>query len=211
MRSPKILRINPLQPEAGIISLAGEILIRGGIIVAPTETRYGLLGRIDKEATVRKIFDLKRRAVNLPTAIFVKSKNEIFLMGQENRAASRLADRYLPGPLTLLLKNRSTYKEPIVVDDRIGVRYSSSAVIASLLNVTKANLTATSANISGQDEPVEVEEMADIFGLQIDLYLDSGALKALPSTVVDCFGDDYRILRTGDITEDQIIRAIQDN
>lgn len=211
MTPQNILKISPREPERSKIRQAAEILMMGGVVVAPTETRYGLLGRIDDMSVIDRIYRLKRRDSNLPTAVFVRSRREVFELGCENRLSRILCEKFLPGPLTIVLKDRSGFPKPIVIDDKIGLRYSSSPVISRLLETVEPYLSATSANISGNAEPETVSEIAGLFGAGIDLYLDSGRLKALPSAVVDCSGDEYKILRTGAITDEEIVRGTAEN
>ena len=204
MTSRMILKIDHSRPDEQIIESAACILGKGGVVVTPTETRYGLLGRIDDMHVVEKIFELKKRALSLPTAVFVMSGDDIFRLGHKNRLAELLLEKLLPGPLTLVLKNRSEYRAPIVIDDKIGLRFSSSPVVSRLLEKTGLNLTATSANVSGKKEPETAAEIADFFGTGVDLYLDCGPLTALPSTVVDCSGKEMKMLREGAVRETSI-------
>ena len=211
MTSRMILKIDPLRPDEQIIESAARILLQGGVLVTPTETRYGLLGRIDDMHVVERIFELKKRALSLPTAVFVGSGEDIFRLGHKSGSAERLLERLLPGPLTLVLKNKSGYLPPIVINGKIGLRFSSSPVVSRLLEKTGLHLTATSANISGEKDPETTKEIADFFGTGVDLYLDCGPLTALPSTVVDCSGKKMKILRKGAVTEETIRQILGGN
>ncbi len=208
MTAPKILKTDRAQPTENLIAVTAEILKNGGIVVAPSETRYGLLGRIDNVKTVNRLYDLKQRPETMATAIFIRSRNHIPEFAFETKISKKLAEDFLPGPLTLVLKNKSGYQAPIVIKNKIGIRCSSSVFIKKILSAVDFNLTATSANISSGDEPETIDEIADIFGADVDLYLDSGRLNSRPSTVVECLGDNYLILRAGAITEEKIIQNV---
>ncbi len=208
MTAPKILKTDRDQPTENLITVTADILKNGGIVVAPSETRYGLLGRIDNAETINRLYDLKKRPETMATAIFVSSRNEISEFGHETKISKKLAADFLPGPLTLVLKNKSDYRAPVVVNDKIGIRCSSSVFIEKILSAIDFNLTATSANISGSDDLETIDEIADVFGTDVDLYLDSGRLNSAPSTVVECIEDDYLILRAGTITEESIKKCI---
>jgi L-threonylcarbamoyladenylate synthase len=211
MTDPNIRKISCSNPAMDLIDSAVRILKEGGIVVAPTETRYGVLGRIDNEKTVEKIYRLKKRVPEEATAIFVRSREEISRFAYENENSKKLSQIFLPGPLTLVLRDKSGLPAPIVVDKKIGIRYSPSKVIMKILAGTDVNLTATSANISGNREAVTISEISQSFGLGVDLYLDSGRLDAQPSTVVDCSGKELRILREGAIAGKEIKeKAAQD-
>nr|MBN2277587.1 threonylcarbamoyl-AMP synthase [candidate division Zixibacteria bacterium] len=211
MRILNILKTDQYRPDFDTIEKAAEVLTKGGLIIAPTETNYGFLGRTDRDEVVKKIFNLKQRSLNLPTAIFVRSLKEIDFLADLNRTARKLARTLLPGPLTLILSDRAGFPAPIVTDHKIGIRYSSSPLIDKIMNRVDFNLTATSANLSGQPTPETIDIAADIFGVKVDLYLDSGRLNSLPSTVVDCTGENYRILRTGVYGPDEIEKAMKEN
>ncbi len=204
MTTPKILKTDRALPTENLIALTAEILKNGGIIVAPSETRYGLLGRVDNVQTVSRLYDLKQRPETMATAIFIRSRNDISQFAFETKISKKLADDFLPGPLTLILKNKSGYQPPIVIKNKIGIRCSSSVFIEKILSAIDFNLTATSANISGGDEPETIDEILDSFGADVDLYIDSGRLNSPPSTVVECLDDNYLILRAGAITEKRI-------
>ncbi|MEW5923548.1 MAG: L-threonylcarbamoyladenylate synthase [Candidatus Zixiibacteriota bacterium] len=208
MSDLNILKISKSRPDNKTIDQAARILDSGGIIVAPTETRYGLLGRIDNPEVLKKLYGLKGRQERQPSAVFVRDHDEIFEFGCENKLSRTLAQQFLPGPLTLVLKDKSGYPEPIVIEGKIGIRYSSSLVIAKLLSKIKFNITATSANISGGHNLETIEEIAAVFRENVDLYLDGGQLNALPSTVVDCSSDTYKILRSGAFTREEIKKKI---
>lgn len=203
----RILLIDPVQPQDETIIMAADILARGGMIVAPSETRYGLLARYDDSDAVQRLFELKRRTPNQATAIFIHSRDEIGKLGIETEVSRRLAESFLPGPLTLVLKARPGLPEPIAVQGKIGLRISSSPVIARILDKGLPCLTATSANVSGQKEPATASEISELFGSAVDLYLEAGELSGPASTVVDCSGDDMTILRQGAIDETEIRRC----
>ncbi len=173
-------------------------------MVAPTETRYGLLARADRQAPLERVYRVKKRSLNQATAILVRSREELAILGVLTPAARRLSTAFLPGPLTLVLTARQDWPPPRVVDGKIGLRLSSSPVIEGLLSRLDFPLTATSANISGQADPDGVEEIVSQFGDLVDLYLDAGPLTGLTSTVVDCSVDPAEILREGAVARKDI-------
>jgi L-threonylcarbamoyladenylate synthase len=205
---PMVRGINHSRPDPDLIKSAAEILRNKGIVVAPTETRYGLLASIDSNDALQRLFNLKRRQATLPTAIFVGHRTEIKKFGVENDVSKKLAEEFLPGPMTIVLKAAVSYSAPIVSNGKIGIRISSSAVIAGILEHIDFGLTATSANLSGGDEKATISEIVNLFGSGVDLYLDAGSLTGKPSTVVDCSGDKYMILRIGAICESDIFRCL---
>ncbi len=206
---PSIRVIDHSRPDPALIELAAETLRNRGIIVAPTETKYGLLGSMDDYDTLKRIFDLKKREIILATAIFVPDRDAIKRYAVETEISKELTNAFLPGPITLILRAKAPYGPPIVVDGKIGIRISSSPVISAILKKIEFGLTATSANLSGECESETVSEISDLFGSRVDLYLDAGPLAGKPSTVIDCCGDEYRIVRKGAIRESEIVRCLE--
>ncbi len=206
----EIVAITFDSPESDIIDMAAEILREGGLVVAPTETRYGLLARADRPDTLTRLYEVKERPATMPTAVFVENLADIGKLARETDLSRLISRRFLPGPLTLVLEAVCDWQEPLVVDNRIGLRLSPALPITSLLARVDFPLTATSANLSGHGDVEEVGDAAAVFGDRVDFYLDSGRLDSLPSTVVDCSGDEPVVLREGVITSRQLKAAIEE-
>jgi len=209
-RRPVVLRTDPIRPEKQILEHAAAVLTAGGLIVAPTETRYGLMGRADRQEVLEKLYEVKQRSLDCPTALLIREFGEAERYGRVNRAATALAERFLPGPLTLVLAATCDWPPPRVVDGKIGLRWSSAPVVRALLALVEAPVTATSANISGRPEHDRVQEIVDDFEDRVALYLDSGPLTGPVSTVVDCSEDQPRVLREGAVALEEITRIIDE-
>ena len=209
MMSPRIDAVEYAVPDVGIVAKAAVVLKDGGLVVAPTETRYGLLARADQPSAVSRLYSIKGRPVKLPTAIFVRDQRDISSYAVFNPAAKRLAERFLPGPLTLVLKATRDLGEPLVVDGKIGIRLSSAPFIIALLKEVSFPVTATSANLSGTEDLDTVDEIARAFGGKVDLYIDVGVLDNTVSTVVDVSQEQAVILREGAIAADDIQQILK--
>ncbi len=175
-----------------------------GLVVAPTETRYGLLVRADDDTAVTRLFEVKGRIASNPTALFVGGLDEMSRYGRVTPLARKLAERFLPGPLTLVLEAIVPWEPPRVVNGRIGFRWSSSPFIQHLVAQVGEPLTATSANRSGQPDLEGIEEIQEVLGEAVNLYIDGGRLAGPASTVVDCASKNLRILRKGAISAQEI-------
>lgn len=200
MNSPRIEVVDYSAPDKAVVARVAAVLNDGGLAVAPTETRYGLLARADRGDAVSRLYNVKGRPVTMPTAIFARDIDEVAEYGKLTAVARRLAEKFLPGPLTLVLKANREMGEPLVVDGKIGIRVSSAPFIEMLLKQVTFPVTATSANPSGEDDYDTVEEIARAFGGKVDLYIDVGVLDNPVSTVVDATGDTAVILREGAIS-----------
>ncbi len=183
---------------------AARVVADGGLVVAPTETRYGILARVESEVAIQRLFDLKGRKVQNPTAVFVAAKSQIGRLALVTPIAQELSETFLPGPLTLVLESRVDWHAPLVVDGKIGIRLSSSALIQQLVEAVESPLTATSANLTGEPDRETIADIQKDFGERIDLYIDGGRLTGPVSTVVECIGQSYRILRAGAISIEEI-------
>lgn len=199
-----IVTISAQLPDRAIVAEAARVLMNGGLVVAPTETRYGLLALAERDDAIARVFEAKGRPANLPTALFVRSSDEIEQLGVLNRNARLLAEAYLPGPMTLVLEARTNWSPPLVLEGKVGLRWSASPLIGQLLAEVTGPLTATSANRSGSGDLETIAEIAEVFGSSVDLYLDAGTLTGVVSTVVDCTLEPPRILRHGAIAESRI-------
>jgi len=188
-----------------IVVSAIEMLKRGDLLVAPTETRYGLLANAADNKALEKLYQAKNRPGFMPTAIFVSSQDEIFRYGKKTKTAERLAKAYLPGPLTLILDTNIEEKKYVVYKGKIGIRYSSLLLITDILKRIDFPLSATSANISGANECDSIEAIKNEFTDLVSLYIDGGTLTNDASTVVDVSSKELCFHRVGGISKEEII------
>lgn len=206
----KILPISLHSSDPAILREAATVLRSGGLVVAPTETRYGLLARGDDREALERLFAAKGRPSQMPTSLFVRGRDEIERFGEVTPLAARIIERFLPGPLTLVIRARGTWEPHVVTNERIGLRWSPSEIIRGLLKETTFPLTATSANLSGQPDAETIAELAEGLGESVQLYLDAGPLKGITSTVVDCSGERPLVLREGAISQELLLANVKD-
>jgi len=200
-------RIDPDNPPEEVVRQAVEILREGGLVVSPTETRYGILARADRRDVLERLYAVKGRDVNKPTSLLVEQPREVGMLGRVNRAAGLLIGAFLPGPLTLVLPSVKQWFPPAVVDGKVGVRCSPMPLVSALARSVDVSLTATSANLAGAGDFDNVDEIEKAFGNKIDLYIDIGPLTGPTSTVVDCSSEEPVILREGAIERSRIEAA----
>ena len=131
--SLNIRKIDPENPDPGLLDVAAGCLSEKGLVIAPTETRYGLLARADSAETVAAVYNIKGRIRTSPMAVFVRDAAEVFALAEKNEITAKLAERLLPGPLTLVCRAKPEVLPQMVSGGRIGIRYSSSPVIAGIM------------------------------------------------------------------------------
>jgi len=208
MRRIELVAVDAGSPDQTVIDRVAALLCKGGLVVAPTETRYGLLARADNDRALELLYKAKRRSRKVPTALFIKDYESVSVYGETNETTDKLASAFLPGPLTLVLKAVAGSHQSVVVNGKVGIRVSSSPVISSLLTQVDFPLTATSANISGEPEKETADEIAAVFGESVDMYLDAGPLVGPVSTVIDCSQGKAQVIRDGAVSERRIRRLL---
>ena len=206
----KVVVVDCRQPSSSVIGHVVDLLGAGALVVAPTETQYGLLGRADRPEVVTRVYRVKGRPAGQPMAIFVDSIGMAAEYAKVNPPAQVLAARFLPGPLTLVLNRQPDWISPLAASGRVGIRISSAPVIRQIMARTNFPLTATSANYSGSPALTTIDRIRSGLTGGVDMFLDGGVLDGLASTVVDCSSGSPRILRPGAIGSDEIMAALQE-
>ncbi|MCW3992766.1 MAG: L-threonylcarbamoyladenylate synthase [Candidatus Bathyarchaeota archaeon] len=198
-----------LEAADDAVRRAAAIIQRGGVVIYPTETVYGLgCNPTDADAT-RRVCDIKGRADKpMPLAcVDVEAAQRIVSF---NPAAERVAARFWPGPLMLVLPAVVEY--PVWVTQgasTLGVRVPDHDIARRLAGLSGGVIVSTSANRSGKSPPATAREAADEIGGEVDLILDGGASPLTqPSTVLDLSGERPQVLRVGPITEEQLWEAL---
>lgn len=200
-------------------ALSGAIahLNNHGVLAYPTETVYGFGGAVDSES-VGRLIALKGRPPNKPFLLIVASSDMISRLGLHITShASRLAARFWPGPLTLVL----TGGEKRVPDQLrgpeggIAVRWTPHRGLSRLVRAYGEPVTSTSANRPGVEAAMNagqiVEQWSDAIGRRILHVLDGGQLvQSPPSTVVDCTGLRPRVIRPGAISAKMLRDVVPD-
>jgi L-threonylcarbamoyladenylate synthase len=174
------------------------VLRKGGLIVYPTDTLYGLGVDPFNAAAVARMFAAKQRPAGQPVSVVVPNVDAAKELAVFSVRAEAWCRQWLPGPLTLLLRpTASAPKAAISAEGAIAIRVPKHAV-ALLLAKRFGPITATSANLHGKPPPVEASQAADQLGDAVDLYLDAGPCPiGRESTVVDLTGAEPRVIREG--------------
>lgn len=200
-----------MPPNSAEIGRAVEILKAGGLVAFPTETVYGLGADASNPRAVRRIFEAKGRPADHPLIVHLASAAQLDDWAVEIPAAAhRLADRFWPGPLTLILK-----RAPAVISDvtggqdTVGLRVPSHPLAQSLLRAFGGGIAAPSANRFGHVSPTTAQHVREELGDRVDLILDGGACEVgIESTIVDLSSGAPAVLRPGQISVQQIEEAL---
>ncbi len=186
---------------------AAEILRAGGLVAFPTETVYGLGADASNPAAIERLYRVKGRPADHPVIVHFASSNQAFSFSREVPAAARtLAERYWPGPLTLILKKSGKAADFITgKQDSVGLRVPSHPVAQELLEAFGGGVAAPSANRFGRVSPTTAAHVHEDLGKDVDLVLEGGASDVgIESTILDLSGAGMVLLRPGRIAADQI-------
>lgn len=194
------------------IGAAALAALRGQLVVLPTDTVYGIATRPDDAGATARLFLAKGRPRDLELPVLVPSAAAARAIASFDARADLLAMRYWAGPLTLVLERSEASRGWDLGGDprTIGVRMPHHPLALAVLART-GPLAATSANRSGEPTPPTGEEVREVFGDAVAVYLgDAGPSAGVASTVVDLAHGEATILRAGLIGEDEV-RAVLAN
>lgn len=187
------------------LSKALQVLKAGGMVAFPTDTVYGLGASAYHAQAIARIYKAKGRSRENPIPILLANMQELSRVTlSPPPMARRLAKRFWPGPITLIVWRKPTLPDEISPSSTVGVRVPDHPVALTLLTIA-GPLAVTSANKSGDPIARTASEVLEGFGGDIDLILDGGMTPGgEPSTVVDCTRASPQILREGPISEVEI-------
>jgi L-threonylcarbamoyladenylate synthase len=187
---------------------AAELLHDNRLVAFPTETVYGLGGNALSDAAVAAIYSAKGRPSFNPLIVHVRSLEEAMAHAAFNPHAERLAQRFWPGPLTLVVPRRAGCALSLLVSagmDTVAIRIPAHPLAQALLAESGLPVAAPSANRSGKISPTTAGHVREELGDSIGMILDGGPCSlGIESTVIDMTGDTPIILRPGSITDTQI-------
>lgn len=193
---------------------ASELICAGELVAVPTETVYGLAGNGLDEAAVRRIYEVKGRPEVKALSLMVPDSTAFQQYCEEvPRAAYVLAERYWPGPLTIVLKSRSNV--PGITragGETVGLRCPDHPMTLAMLRACGVPLAAPSANPSGAPSPKTAEEVRAYFDGKIAGIVDGGRCGiGTESTIIDLSVRPYQILRRGALSEQAVFETLRDS
>ena len=208
METKYLLANEPKTPE-----IAAEIIKAGGLVAIPTETVYGLGANGLDEAAVAKIFEAKGRPQDNPLILHISGPEQIELFCHHiPQAAYDLAERFWPGPLTIVLPAKNTVPKRTTGGlSTVAVRCPDSDVTRAIIEKAGVPLAAPSANISGKPSTTTAQHVLDDHNGRIDAVVDGGACRVgVESTIVDLTEARPRLLRPGGIGPEELVEVLGD-
>jgi L-threonylcarbamoyladenylate synthase len=192
------------------IEAAARLLRGGGLVAFPTETVYGLGADACNPAAVRRIFAAKERPWDHPLILHLAGADRLDYWAREvPDAAYRLAERFWPGPLTLILRRRHALLEVTGGQDTVGLRVPDHPVALALLEAFGGGIAAPSANRFGRVSPTRARHVREELQGKVDRILEGGPCRVgLESTILSLAGGQPRILRSGAIPASALQEAL---
>jgi L-threonylcarbamoyladenylate synthase len=192
------------------IKTAAFLLREGGVIIYPTETVYGI-GCIPSESSAaQRICEIKGRA-DKPLPLICSDVDAVKRIVVMTPSAEKLAAKFWPGPLTLVLPAKAKYSMWVSHGaSTLGVRVTEHPIARKLAKQVGGVIVSTSANLSGREPAKTAQEAAEIFGNKVDVILDDGpSPRSESSTILDLSGEELWLLRKGPITGEQILAVLR--
>ena len=206
----RLYKIEYPEIDGVAIAEAAAVIRRGGLVVFPTETVYGLGADATNAGAAKAIYEAKGRPSDNPLIIHIASPEDAAPYAETNATYYRLAERFMPGPLTVILKRKQTIPTTVTGGlDTVAVRCPSHPVARALIAAAGVPIAAPSANRSGRPSPTLASHVIEDLWGRVDCIIDGGPSEVgLESTIVALDGECGTLLRPGAITPEQLAEVI---
>ena len=208
---PRILKIDPNDIDLTLIREAA-LALRGGELVAfPTETVYGLGANALDPKAVSRIFEAKKRPLDDPLIVHIAREKDIFELTKDiPLEAKKLAKKFWPGPLTIVLKKKDNIPDIVTTGlDTVAIRMPSNPIAVKLIELAGVPVAAPSANLFGRPSPTTAQHVSDDLDGAVDILIDGGRTEiGVESTVIEIVNGEAFILRPGGISVEELSSVI---
>lgn len=207
----KIVKMDPENIDYNIIKEAAEIINNGGVVVFPTETVYGIGADALNDDAVDKIFKAKGRPQDNPLIVHINEFDDLYELTEVvPEGAKALADKFWPGPLTMILYKKNVLSDKITAGlNTAAIRLPVNKIALALIKESNKPIAAPSANLSGKPSPTDASHVIEDLMGKVDMIIDGGSTDiGLESTVVDMTSEIPMILRPGGVTREDIISVL---
>jgi len=207
----EVVRVLPSQPDGAIMARAAACLRRGGLVAFPTETVYGLGGHALDRTALARLFAAKQRPATDPLIVHVSAFDRLdAVVAQIPQQARRLADRFWPGPLTLVMPRSAAVPDEVTAGlPTVAVRVPAHPVAHALLVAADIPVAAPSANLFSRPSPTLASHVLDDLDGRIEMVIDGGPTTiGVESTVLDLTRKVPTILRPGAVTAEMLLEIL---
>lgn len=188
-----------------------QIIKKGGIVIFPTETVYGIGTNGLDENAIKKLYEVKQRPLNKPISLLVNNIEMVEKIAKNiTEVEYKLMERFFPGPLTIILEKRDIVPDILTSNtNTIGIRMPSGEIAKKLIEFAGVPIATSSSNISGRPSGTNITDIKKDFEGKVDCFIDNGESElGIPSTVIRIIDNIPHILRQGAISEEEIRKVI---
>ena len=207
----KVISIDRKNLNKELLKEAGELLKQGALVAFPTETVYGLGGDGLQENASARIYAAKGRPSDNPLILHIADIEALKVLAVDiPELAYRLAEKFWPGPLTMILKKSAVVPYATTGGlDTVAIRMPSDEIAREIIRASGTYIAAPSANLSGRPSPTRAEHVIEDLSGRIEMIVDGGASDiGLESSIIDLSGEVPMILRPGFITKEDFEQVV---
>lgn len=201
----KIIKIDREHPDKALLEEAGKLLREGALVAFPTETVYGLGGDGLQEDAAARIYAAKGRPSDNPLIIHIADRKALEILAVDiPELAYRLAEKFWPGPLTMILKKSNLVPYATTGGlETVAIRMPSDEIAREIIRASGTYIAAPSANLSGRPSPTKAAHVIEDLSGRVEMIVDGGDSDiGLESSIIDLSGEVPMILRPGFITKE---------
>ena len=193
-----LIKVNPINPQSRLIQEAVDILIKGGIVVYPTDTHYGIGCDILNKRAIERIYQLKQRDKSKPFSFICSGLKNISDYAKVSNYAYKTMRRLLPGPYTFILEGSKLVPKIMLTKRKTaGIRVPDNPICLALVKELGNPLLTTSATMPDGTILHNASLIHDYFGSRIDAVVDSSIVPGQPSSVISLINDQPEVIRKG--------------
>jgi tRNA threonylcarbamoyl adenosine modification protein (Sua5/YciO/YrdC/YwlC family) len=193
-----LIEINPQNPQDRLIGKAVEILKKGGVVVYPTDTNYGIGCDIMNKKAIEKIYQLKQRSKSKPFSFICSGLENISLYAKVSNYAYKTMRRLLPGPYTFILEGSRLVPKIMLTNRKTaGIRVPDNSICLALVKKLGNPVITTSATMPDGTILHDASLIHDYFGHRIDAVIDGSIVPVQPSSVISLINDAPVVIRKG--------------
>ena len=193
-----LININPHNPQPRLIDKVLEILQKGGVVIYPTDTYYGIGCDIMNKKAIERIYQLKQRNKSIPFSFICSGLKNISDYAKVSNYAYKTMKRLLPGPYTFILEgSRLVPKIMLTKRKTAGIRVPDNPICLALVNGLKNPLLTTSATKPDGTILHDASLIHDFFGNRVEAVIDGSIVPGQPSSVISLINDIPEVIRKG--------------
>ena len=205
----EIVKINSENPEVSLVKYAADQIRAGEVLGMPTDTFYGLAVDPVNLHAVEQIYKIKTRQKHKPLSLLISGLAQAYTLARDtDPLLDKLADRFWPGPLTVIVKAGSRLPLKVTANTgNVALRVPNAKIPLAVVTAAAIPITATSANLSGAAECTTAEQVHDQLHGRISIIVDGGiSPRDIPSTIIDLSDEEtrWKIIREGAIPKEEI-------